>query len=238
MSALAHYFESEGVATTTIALIRQHAEQIQPPRALWVPFELGRPLGPPGDAAFQHRVIAAALTLLDRQDGPVVLEDFPHEGPGESDNPNWQPPDVVSHDDLLTEVGSLAVVYKDSCTQRGYSNVGLTGLPIETIAEFLTRVDSADSMPRPTPRLAPIQVLRFGADDLKAYYAEAAMAGVEMPSSRQLWGWFWRETVAGATVLALRSASINSESESRQGVQRSLVPETWQEDAAVIARTP
>ena len=53
---------------------------MQPPRALWVPFPLGRPLGKPGDAPFQQGVIQAALDLLHRQVGPV-LEDYPHDAP-------------------------------------------------------------------------------------------------------------------------------------------------------------
>lgn len=63
MSALGHYLEEEGIATVVIALIRPQAENTRPPRALWVPFELGRPIGPPGDAAFQKRVILAALGI-------------------------------------------------------------------------------------------------------------------------------------------------------------------------------
>jgi len=74
---LAYYLEDEGLATTTIALVREHALKAEPPRALWVPFELGRPLGPPNDAAFQRRVLLATLALLARRGGPVVLEDFP-----------------------------------------------------------------------------------------------------------------------------------------------------------------
>jgi len=63
VSALGHYLEEEGIATVVIALIRPQAENTRPPRALWVPFELGRPIGPPGDAAFQKRVILAALGI-------------------------------------------------------------------------------------------------------------------------------------------------------------------------------
>ena len=66
MSALGHYLEEEGIATVAIALIRPQAENTKPPRALWVPFELGRPFCPPGDPAFQRRVILAALRLLER----------------------------------------------------------------------------------------------------------------------------------------------------------------------------
>ena len=91
MSALGHYFEEEGLATVTISLIRPQTENTKPPRALWVPFELGRPFGPPSDAAFQRRVIAA-LRLLERADGPVLIEDFPDDDPRARADPAWQPP--------------------------------------------------------------------------------------------------------------------------------------------------
>jgi hypothetical protein len=61
--------EEEGIATVAISLIRPQTENTKPPRALWVPFELGRPFGPPGDAAFQRRVILAALGMLERDNG-------------------------------------------------------------------------------------------------------------------------------------------------------------------------
>ena len=80
MSALSHFLESEGLATTGISLVRPHTEQMEPPRALWVPFELGRPFGAPADAAFQRRVLEAALGLLDMGPRPV-LEDFPDDAP-------------------------------------------------------------------------------------------------------------------------------------------------------------
>lgn len=70
MGALAHYFEEEGLSTTQISLVREHTEAIRPPRALWVPFELGRPLGQPNDSEFQMRVLRACLGLLDADSGP------------------------------------------------------------------------------------------------------------------------------------------------------------------------
>ena len=109
MSALGHYLEAKGLPTTQISLVRMHTEVIQPPRALWVPFELGRPFGTPGEAAFQRRVISAALALFERESGPV-LEDFPEDAPGEAplDTEGWSclvalgaPPAVDA------EVGSL-----------------------------------------------------------------------------------------------------------------------------------
>ena len=62
VGGLAHYFEDEGLSTTQISLIRVHTERIQPPRALWVPFDLGRPIGAPDNPDFQTRVVRAALS--------------------------------------------------------------------------------------------------------------------------------------------------------------------------------
>jgi hypothetical protein len=89
VSALGHYLEEEGIATVAISLIRPQTENTKPPRALWVPFELGRPFGPPNDPAFQKRVILAALRLLERADGPVIIDDFPDDDPRGQPDPAW-----------------------------------------------------------------------------------------------------------------------------------------------------
>ena len=60
--------------------MREHTEIVRPPRALWVTFELGRPLGIPDDAPFQRRVVEAALRLLARTDGPLIA-DYPEHAP-------------------------------------------------------------------------------------------------------------------------------------------------------------
>ena len=236
MSALAHYLEEEGLSTTLIGLIRNHVERIQPPRALWVPFELGRPVGPPNNPDFQKRVIEAALALLDREDGPVILEDFPEDAPGEEDGPNWRPPPLGGAADVAAEISALAPAHAAFTASNGFSNVGLTGVDVGTLAQFIARIDSDEPMERPTTKLAPVQVLRFGADDIKAYYAEAAVSSGGSPSSAQVWGWFWRETQAGALIWRLRHSCMASENASRQGIARSLVPVRWQEDEAVLAK--
>lgn len=64
--------ERQGIATVSITLLREVAELIAPPRALFVPFPMGYPLGLPNDPGIQHRVIAAALRLLTRMDLPVL----------------------------------------------------------------------------------------------------------------------------------------------------------------------
>ncbi len=67
--------EREGITTVSISLLREVVQHLKPPRALWVPFPMGFPLGEPNNAGLQHEVIAAALRLLERNDVPV-LENF------------------------------------------------------------------------------------------------------------------------------------------------------------------
>ncbi|MFZ4793024.1 MAG: hypothetical protein ACOYLN_02735 [Blastocatellia bacterium] len=65
--------EREGIATVSITLLREVTSVIHPPRSLFVPFPMGYPLGAPHDPALQHRVIAAALALLNREDLPLLV---------------------------------------------------------------------------------------------------------------------------------------------------------------------
>jgi hypothetical protein len=69
--------ERQGIATVALQLLREVAERVRPPRALYVPFPHGYPLGAPDDAKLQHAVIEAALRLLeDPTLGPPALVDY------------------------------------------------------------------------------------------------------------------------------------------------------------------
>ncbi len=63
--------EYAGITTVSISLLREITEKIQPPRALFVPFPLGHPLGEPNDVELQTRIMNAAFALLPRVDVPV-----------------------------------------------------------------------------------------------------------------------------------------------------------------------
>ena len=75
---IARVLEEAGLATTSISLVREHTERVKPPRALFVPFPFGHPLGKPDDPALQQRVIHAALALLDAPSWPVLV-DYPED---------------------------------------------------------------------------------------------------------------------------------------------------------------
>ena len=61
--------------------------------------------------------------------------------------------------------------------------------------------------------MSPILSLRFAADDLKVYVVEAGAASLGKPSSRQLYEWFWKETAAGAALIALRQMLLASDND-------------------------
>lgn len=75
MSVIQRQIEAQGVTTVSISLFRPFAEKVKPPRALWVPFPFGRPLGAPNNKSIQRKVIFAMFDLLKREEGPV-LEDL------------------------------------------------------------------------------------------------------------------------------------------------------------------
>ena len=67
--------EEACIATVSVSLLAEVTRKVKPPRALFVPFPLGYPLGKPQDAALQRNIIGEALKLLERTDLPV-LEEF------------------------------------------------------------------------------------------------------------------------------------------------------------------
>ncbi len=70
--------ERQGISTVAIQLLREIAERVRPPRALFVPFRHGYPLDAPGEPERQRAVLEAALSILeDRNLEPPVLLDFP-----------------------------------------------------------------------------------------------------------------------------------------------------------------
>jgi hypothetical protein len=221
VSALGHYLEAEGIPTVAISLVRPQTEHTRPPRALWVPFELGRPFGPPGDAAFQTRVILAALRLLEAPRGPVLIEDFPDDDPRAAADPAWRPP--VAPSALATagadalaaaleaEAPLLEGAYATARAARGgRTTIGLSGLTIEAATRYVADFLRGKPVTSPLPDVSPVLLLRWAVDDLKAYYTEAALVGGTKPSSRQIGDWFWNETAAGAAVTALRQAHLAS----------------------------
>lgn len=212
--------EDRGLPTTVLALVLPQVEKTRPPRALFVPFMLGRPLGEPNDAAFQRRVLMQALSLLERGDGAPILEHFPDDNPSWFDRPDWQPamdlpPPATPRTAadwqaaLRAEMALVLPAWERFKARFGRTTTGLAGQPPEAWPAFAASfLDGA--LPTVALHDTSALALRFLADDLKALYGEAVQAEGGPPSARQIDGWFWRRTVAGQFLTALRAAAMVS----------------------------
>ena len=229
--------EEEGVATTQISLIRMHSEKIHPPRALWVPFELGRPLGQPNDVPFQTRVLRACLGLLDAVSGPV-LQDYPEDVPAEARIedmtgmvcPISLPPlpsdDSAATEALLAEIGRMQPWYEMAVEQRDRTTVGISELEMDEAARFLTAFVETGSATNPRPDLEIGPMLKYACEDLKAFYSEAMSAQPGMSTSLAVEHWMWNETVLGRTLWQLREANTDSADDYTCAfARRTLVPD-------------
>ncbi|NOX72763.1 MAG: hypothetical protein GXP03_03765 [Alphaproteobacteria bacterium] len=228
---LAHYLENAGIATVVISLVRLHSEKIKPPRALFVPFELGRPLGNPGDIAGQMDVLHAALAMLDHTGPEPLLADYPDPAPVKSGD--WKPAfDVpgaaeLSGAALRAECAAMLPPYHAQARKTGRSTFGLSGLtPEEVIALVADQLDGAGS------RISS-KLIRFAVDDLKSLYLESACLDQPPLSSAALSGWFWRQTLAAQAIAKFRTDFATSDDKSRQMIASFMVPGEWVDDLAL-----
>ena len=212
MSVLAHVFEAAGIATVVLSSVREMTVKVAPPRALHCEFPLGRPLGRPSDAAFQHDVLARAFALLDATSGPVLVD---HPEVIEADEqpvacalpPRFDPtlPPAVD------EARGLRRAYDRALARRGVTSVGRAvtadGVP-DALAVLHAIANGADWATAGIPGGNTVAVCH----DISTYYEEAALELVDgpPPGGRAMEDWFFDRTQAGATVLAARAAIRDS----------------------------
>ncbi|ETW98471.1 MAG: hypothetical protein ETSY1_18600 [Candidatus Entotheonella factor] len=205
-------------------MIRVHTERIKPPRALWVPFELGRPIGAPDNPAFQTRVVRAALELLERPTGPV-LEDFPDDEP--EGTPSEMPlacpvsfaaqvAELDAEGELLNafqaEVEGLRNWYDVAVSQRGRTTADTTGLAPEVVADFIAAFARGEEPDNPLSEVSLGTALKMASEDLKAYYNESVTAQPgRTTDSISLANWFWGETAAARVLNEVRKYCLGRE---------------------------
>ena len=205
MGALGHFLERQGIATTGISLVREHTEIVRPPRALWVTFELGRPMGIPDDPPFQRRVVKAALDLLARTDGPLIA-DYPEHVEEPADLSGWACPINLAPaevDSLASEIERLASWHDRAVAAQGRTTVGVSGLDMPAAGALVTEAL--------TGTLPPAQALKEALDDLRAYYLEASSAFPNAGSAAMRKKWLWDETKLAQAMLALQPRLAASE---------------------------
>ena len=217
MAVVARVLEAAGLSTTSISLVREHTQKVKPPRALYVPFPFGTPLGRPDDHDLQHRVLRAALDLLAEPAGPV-LRDFP------DDEAVAQPPAPVQASavpvsdkpvDVAMETTQVRRYYEQWVQRHGKTAVGLSGVPpvrFRGVIRFLERYADGEDVDMPErPADVPLPLfIRYCADDLKAMYYEARMMAKPEWTGADLARWFWGETAAGRLLRRVRDRMATS----------------------------
>lgn len=229
MGALAHYLEAQGVPTTQVSLIREHTETIRPPRALWVLFELGRPLGIPEDPGLQRRILMAALGLLEASEGPVLL-DFPDQAAESPDKTGREPgvwacpvnfvqapKEETDLEKLISnfkrEVVRLRPWYDVWLEKQGRSSV--TNFEPDSASGLLGGYALGDLPENPGMDLPLAVALRLAAQDLKTFYFEAAISrpAADLPESREFNRWFWNGTAAGRVLKVVKQRCLKEKDE-------------------------
>jgi len=193
VSAFAHWLENAGISTVVIGLVKMHLEKIRPPRALWVPFELGRPCGAPSESEFQRRVLLQALQMVETSDKP------------------WQPPQLDSAKNISEETTALKSHYQRYCVRQSRTSVGVAKTPVADLATLFDRVFEDKKFSELREDLSPRLMYRLALDDLKAYYIEAALASEYQPCSKQVYDWLWEETLLGTRMKEMRKRLMTSD---------------------------
>ncbi len=213
MSTLAHVFEAAGIATIVLSSNRSVTERMKTPRALNCDFPLGRPLGKPNDAEFQHGVLSQAFGLLDAEAGPVV-DDHPEVIVADETAMTCQIPPGFdpSLPPAVDEAKGMRKAYDRAVEARGSTGVGRSidadGVPdalgiLHAIAEGAPWKDAGIPGGNTTALC----------HDIRTYYEEAGLelvgalnGSADVPDGRAAEAWFYESTEAGKTVMAARQA--------------------------------
>ena len=221
------------------------SEAVVPPRALWVPFPLGRPLGAVNDPDFQKNVLRRALGLLDTAVEPTI-EDYGIETPDDGLSENWACPVNLSSarsdslsERLLAEVAMLRPWAIETRHQRGRTLFGVTGAgedQVDDVARALATIaESGDVISEPLVdgiswTFEMPLLLRHMADDLRTFYHEAVAAqpGESAPNHDALNQWIFSETVLGETLLLVADGLTRASNvPMAQLVRGLLIPEGY-----------
>jgi hypothetical protein len=215
--------------TVQLSSNRTQTEAVRPPRALYCNFPLGRPLGKPGDRAYQRRVLDAAFALLDAQAGPVIV-DFPDVIAGDADHPlecalpPYRDPSLPR---AVDEAQGLRPAYDRQLAATGRTVVGKLFGPdqVPDVVRVFVAIGEGET---PWQDLAKLGTPRLVAQDVRGYYEEAAMALADhVPGANQTDAWFFLKTAAGE---ALRKTALRMRDEGApQGDWGFLVPRTYLE---------
>lgn len=153
-----------------------------------------------------------------------MLEDFPEDEPENDEITVLSCPvryDRTTTDDRDTdprllsfrrEMTAMRPWYDTALNKRQRTTVGVSGISIEKLPDFLYAFVKGEAPENPRRDLSLPYMLKLAAEDLKAYYIEGVTAqpGQARASARVLQDWFWDETTAGKVLLALKKTCESS----------------------------
>jgi hypothetical protein len=211
------------LVTGGISLIREHTEKVKPPRALWVPFPFGLPVGHPENATEQRSVLDAVLALIDEPDVPV-LHDFDGElAPGETGT-SIQAAAVEAAPvelDLADEVTTMRRYWEQWIDRSGRTAVGVSNVPpvkFRGVVRFLEAFVKGEHRVLPEQGETPLPLfIRYCADDLRVLYLEARLVMRPDESQSDTQRWFWGETTLGSFLRTLRDVMNDSDDDLMRG---------------------
>jgi hypothetical protein len=215
--------EEAGLVTVGISLVREHTEKLKPPRALWVPFPFGLPVGHPDDAAEQRAVLDALLALLDEPDVPVLRDyagELAEDETGTSIQASAVEPSAVALG-LADEVTMMRRYWEQWSDRSGRTAVGVSGVaPVRFrgVVRFLEAFVKGEQrdLPEQGDTALPL-FIRYCADDLRTLYLEARLVLKPGEAQADTQRWFWGETALGSFLRTVRDVMNDSDDELMRG---------------------
>jgi hypothetical protein len=215
--------EEAGLVTVGISLIREHTEKLKPPRALWVPFPFGLPLGHPDDVAEQRAVLDAVLALLDEPAVPVLRNyagELAEGETGTSIQASAVEPAMAALD-LADEVTMMRRYWEQWSDRSGRTAVGVSGVaPVRFrgVVRFLEAYVKGEDRDLPERGETALPLfLRYCVDDLRVLYLEARLVMKPGETQADTQRWFWGETALGSFLRTLRDVMNDSDDELMRG---------------------
>ena len=211
------------MATVALGSIRGQIYGTAPPRGLFCDFPLGRPLGVPGDATFQHRVIERAFGMLERtepgvEDYEVVIEDGDSQ-PLACPLPARMDPDAHP---AIDEAKGLRPAYERAIAKYGNRAGAVRLLDADSIPaaiESFIRVAEGHPWKQAGIPGIPARV----SQDIRGYYEMAAMEIADhTPAAWAGYRWFRDQTKTGEVIKKARDAM--RESGAKEPLWRFLMP--------------
>jgi hypothetical protein len=203
---LAHIFEAAGLSTVVLTPMKDIAERMKVPRALYTAFPVGRPLGKPRDKTFQSEVLKAAFCLLEAPEGPIISE-FPEKISSENAEPLLcsLPPRVNTNvHPAVDEAQAFKAAYDRALRKTKRTSVGMQIVAEEVpegIEKFLKIVEGTDW----SAVGFSAESIYGTAKDIRSYYEEICCELAE--GEIGAWAteeWFYDSTAAGQVILQAR----------------------------------